>query len=255
MGGILKIALATFRELLRHKILHSVFAFLLLLLCVSALFGSVTIGDRISVIKDFALFALSFAGCGVVVISGVNLLDKELKQKTIYNVLSKPISRSQFIVGKYLGLVLLVSVLLSLMGLCVVIFTACFEGAIDYRLFLGILLVILEDLILASIAILFSTVVVTTSLAGVFTFAVYLAGHSVSALLSFADDSSTEKQALLKCIYYLLPDLSLFNQTSQLYYGTGLSSHFFSWALIYSASYSCICIIISTLIFQRRDLP
>lgn len=255
MGGIITIAFATFRELLRHKILHSVFAFLLLLLCVSALFGSVTIGDRIAVIKDFALFALSLAGCGVVVISGVNLLDKELKQKTIYNVLSKPVSRSQFIVGKYLGLILLVSVLLSLMGLCIVIFTACFEGAIDTRLFQGILLVILEDIVLASIAILFSTVVVTTSLAGVFTFAVYLAGHSVSALLSFAEDSSAEKQSALKFVYYLLPDLSLFNQTTQIYYGAGLSSSFFCWALFYATSYSIACIAISSLIFSRRDLP
>jgi len=255
MGGIKTIAFATFRELLRNKILHSVFAFLFLLLCVSALFGSVTIGDRIAVIKDFGLFALSLAGCGVVAISGVNLLDKELRQKTIYNVLSKPVSRSQFIIGKYLGLVLLVSVLLSLMGLCIVIFTAGFEGAVDTRLFQGVLLVILEDIILSAIAILFSTVVVTTSLAGVFTFAVYLAGHSVSALLTFGEESSAAKESLLKLIYYTLPDLSLYNQTTQVFYGAGLSPLYFSWAIFYALSYSCACIAISCLIFCRRDLP
>jgi len=207
-----------------------------------------------AVMKDFGLFALSVAGCAVVVISGVNLLDKELKQKTIYNVLSKPISRSQFIVGKYLGLVLLVSVLISLMGICIVLFVAAFEQSLDLRLFQGVLLVIFENIILSSIAILFSTVVVTTALAGVFTFAVYLAGHSVAALLTFAEDSGPEKTILLQVAYYILPDLSRFNQTTEIFYGSGLSSAYFAWALVYSITYSAACIAVSCLIFKKRDL-
>lgn len=248
------IAVATFRELIRNKILHTVFAFLSLLLGVSALFGTVTIGDRIAVIKDFGLFALSLAGCAVVVISGVSLLDKELKQKTIYNILSKPISRAQFIVGKYLGLVLLVAVLLSLMGICIVLFTAGFEGNIDWRLFQGVLLVILEDLILASVAILFSTVVVTTALSGVFTFAIYLAGHSISALLSFSNDAAPQQESLMKLAYYVLPDLSLYNQTAEIFYGSGLNAWYFCWVSFYAICYATACIAISCLIFKKRDL-
>jgi Cu-processing system permease protein len=255
MKAINTIALATFRELLRNKILHSIFAFLLLLLCVSALFGSVTIGDRIAVIKDFGLFALSLAGSGVVVISGVNLLDKELKQKTIYNVLSKPVSRTQFLVGKFLGLVILVSVLVSLMGVCIVLFTAGFEGQIDWRLFQSIFLVMLEQIILASVAILFSSIVLTTSLAGVFTFAVYLAGHSVAALLTFTEDTTAIQASVLKSIYYILPDLSVYNQTTALYYQHGLDPSFYVYATFYAFSYSTVCILISSLIFRRRDLP
>jgi len=255
MNAIFTVSLATFRELIRNKILHSVFAFLALLLAVSALFGSVTIGDRIAVIKDFGLFALSLAGCAVVVISGVSLLDKELKQKTIYNVLSKPLSRGQFIAGKFLGLSLLVSVLVAIMGIGFIVFATLFEGTVDTRLFQGILLVIFEQIILAAVAIFFSSLVITTSLAGLFTFSVYLAGHSLAALKQFSSDSdpTSFKARLLAVTGYLLPDLSTFNQTSALLYQSGVTGEFLLWSCVYSASYAACCVILSAAIFRLRD--
>ena len=107
---IYAIALNTFREAVRNKILYSVLAFAVLLVAISALFGSVTIGETQRVIKDFGLFALSFFGAISTIICGVSLLNKELKQKTIHNIISKPVARWEFIVGKYLGLSLTVGV-------------------------------------------------------------------------------------------------------------------------------------------------
>ncbi|MCC6953509.1 MAG: ABC transporter permease subunit, partial [Deltaproteobacteria bacterium] len=96
---ITAIALNTFREAIRNKVLYSGFLFVALLIAGSALFGSVSVGSQIKVIKDFGLFSLSIFGAIVAVAIGVNLLNKELKQKTIYNILSKPVERWQFIVG------------------------------------------------------------------------------------------------------------------------------------------------------------
>ena len=78
---IFAIALNTFREAIRNKILYSVIFFAAFLVLISALFGSVSIGDKIKVIKDFGLFSLSFCGAIITIISGTNLLNKELKQK------------------------------------------------------------------------------------------------------------------------------------------------------------------------------
>jgi ABC-type transport system involved in multi-copper enzyme maturation permease subunit len=129
------ICLNTFREALRNKILYSVLFFAVLLIGISAFFGAVSIGQQEQVIKNFGLFSLSFFGAIITILSGVSLLSKELKQKTVYNILSKPINRWEFILGKYLGLTFTVCLLVALMGIGLVIFVACFERRVDWLLF------------------------------------------------------------------------------------------------------------------------
>ena len=86
LDKVMNIALNTVRETIRSKILYSLFFFLILLLAVSAFFGTVTIGDQEKVIKDFGLFALSLFSVLYAVISGSLLLAKELQRKTLYNL-------------------------------------------------------------------------------------------------------------------------------------------------------------------------
>src|SRR5262249_9776876 len=160
----------------------------------------------------FGLFALSFCGAIIVVLAGVNLLERELKQKTIYNLLSKPVRRYEFVVGKYLGLALVSAVLTALMAAIFIGFTALFEGRLDEHLFQGALLVIFEMALLSGVAIFFSSLVVTTSLAGLFTFGAYLAGHSLDALEYFlntqAEYSSTVLKTVAQVLHAVLPDLN-----------------------------------------------
>lgn len=166
------IALNTYREAIRNKILYSVMLFAVLLVGASAAFGQITIGNQIHVIKTFGLFAVSFFGAVITIVTGVSLLNKEMKQKTIYNILSKPVARWQFLMGKHLGLTATVGSLVSLMGLGLMGFVYLFEGQVDWNLTLGILFSVLEVCVVASIAIFFSSVVVTTTLTGLFTMAV-----------------------------------------------------------------------------------
>jgi len=257
MKAIWLIALNTFREVVRNKILYSVLAFALLLLIISALFGSVTLGDRIAVIKDFGLFALSFCGAIIVILSGVNLLDRELRQKTIYNLLSKPVRRWEFVVGKFLGLSLVSTVLTSAMAIVFIGFTAAFEGRIDPLLFQGALLVLLEMILLSAVAIFFSSVVVTTALAGLFTFGAYLAGHSIEALNYFlntqAEFSSSFLRGFALLLKAILPDLNTFNITEQVVYGSGVSLGYVGLSFVYALIYSVVCILLASVIFAQRD--
>jgi ABC-type transport system involved in multi-copper enzyme maturation permease subunit len=110
------IAINTYREAIRNRILYAVVAFGMVLVALSAFFGAVSIGNQADVIKDFGLFSLSFCGAVLTILSGVNLLHNEMAHKTVYNILSKPVSRWQFILGKQLGLALMVSVMVAFMG-------------------------------------------------------------------------------------------------------------------------------------------
>ena len=254
---VLAIALNTFREAVRNKILYSAVLFAIVLVGVSAFFGSVTIGSQVEVIKDFGLFSISFFGSMLAIISGVSLLNKELKHKTIYNILSKPVERWQFIVGKHLGLALTVSLLVTLMGVLLSLFLLFFEGKIDLLLFQGIGFTVLEVFVISSVTIFFSSVVITTTLTGLFTLAAYIVGRSINALNYYVSNEEISTPVILKIVNILdiiLPDLSVFNVADTVVQGISVTSSQVGHAIIYCISYSMIMLCLSALIFSRREL-
>ena len=251
------ISINTFREAIRNKILYSVLLFVALLLGASAFFGSVTIGDQAQVIKDCGLFSLSFFGAVLTIITGVSLLNKELKQKTIYNILSKPVARWEFMLGKHLGLTLTVSLLVTFMGLGLFAFVGVFEQRPDWLLFQGIVLSIFEVTVLASVVMFFSSMAVTTTLPGLLTLGTYLAGHSINYLTYFVNGQENAGSAaafLVKIFSWILPDLTLFNQNSLIVYGSPVPAEQFIYALIYCVGYSTAALTLASLIFSRREL-
>lgn len=257
MYKISAIALNTFKEAVRNRILYSILFFGVILVVVSSLFGSVSIGQQEKVIKDFGLFSLSFLGAIISILSGVNLLNKELKQKTIYNILSKPVSRFQFVIGKYIGLTLTISLLTFLMGLALFVFVWQIEGNPDFLLFQGVFLIILELSMVSAITIFFSSLVVTLTLSGIFTLAFYLAGRSISYLKYFLNQDSATPPILLSLISvfdWIVPDLSLFNVSDAIVYGQAVSVEYLINACCYAFSYNLICLILAGVIFSKREL-
>ncbi len=249
------VALNTCREAIRNKILYSVLFFAVILLCVSAFFGSVTLGDRVKVIKDFGLFSLSFFGALITIVSGTTLLNKELKQKTVYNILSKPIERWQFIVGKFLGIWMTVSLLTTIMGTGLAVFCAAFEGRLDLLLFQALGFGLLELLIVTALTIFFSSLVVTITLSGMFTLAAYLAGKSIQYLVYFTGEQSNPGIALfVRAADLVLPNLNLFNISNQVVYGAAASPQQFLYGFVYAIAYSTVLLGLSSLIFDRREL-
>ncbi len=255
--NIIIISLNTFREAIRNKALYSVLMLAVLLVAISALFGSVTLGDKVKVIKDFGLFCLSFFGSILTIVIGVSLLNKEIKQKTIYNILSKPVHRTEFIIGKYIGLTITACVLITLLGLGLILFTSSMEGQIDYSLFIAIAFTYLELIIIAAVTIFFSSLVVTTTLTGLFTMSTYIAGRSISYLSYFFEEETKQNHNLTYIITILdkiLPDLSHLSIADNISMGLTIEPIFALNAIVYSFSYSAILIILACAIFNKREL-
>ena len=121
----------TAREALRNKVLYSILAFAALVVGVAALFGSASIGNQMKFVKDFSLAAISLFGVVIAVTLGVSMLSKELGRRTILNILSKPVARWQFIVGKFAGLALTLVIVVALMTSALIGIVAAFEGSPD----------------------------------------------------------------------------------------------------------------------------
>ncbi|MBU1186793.1 MAG: ABC transporter permease subunit, partial [Acidobacteria bacterium] len=111
------IALNTIKEAIRDRILYLLLFFAAVCIICSRLLAIMTVGDRVKIIMDVGLASLSFFGALMAILLGTGLVYKEIDKKTIFTLLSKPIPRYQFLLGKYFGLVITLLVMLILMSL------------------------------------------------------------------------------------------------------------------------------------------
>jgi ABC-type transport system involved in multi-copper enzyme maturation permease subunit len=252
---IFAIAQNTFRESVRSKILYSTIAFAIILVLVSALFGTVTIGDQLLVIKDFGLLSMTIFAVAYSAISGTTLLQKELLRRTIHNILAKAVTRFEFLSGKYLGMVATVSLMLLIMGMALQLFLLAVSGSWQSLMLLAYYYVWLELLIVCAAAIFFSAMVVTPVLAGLFTVGLFLAGRSCEFLLYFIEkDIVSDNSALiLKLLYWILPHLNQLNIGNDVVYGISPPLLHLAYSTFYAISYSVTMLLLAILIFGKKE--
>jgi ABC-type transport system involved in multi-copper enzyme maturation permease subunit len=249
------IALNTAREAIRNKLLYSILLFAVLVVAVAALFGSVSIGDPMKFVKDFSLMSVSLFGVAIAVMLGVSMLHKELGRKTIYNILSKPVARWEFIVGKFLGLVATLVLVVALMTTALLAIVAAFEGRVDWTLAVGAQMSVLELMILVAVALFVSAVVVTPTIAGLVTAATFVAGRCAGYLEYFGgSDEPLVLRGVARALYWMLPHLDRLNVANQVAYGDRVAPAYLLTVGIYAFAYTGILLLLAIFMFSRREL-
>lgn len=117
MSSIAVIALNTFKEAVRNRVLYVILLFALIMIAASGAISRLSIGEHGRIIKNLGFASINLFGVAIAVFVGVSLVFNELDRRTIYTIVSKPISRWQFLLGKYFGLLLTVYVNLLVMTL------------------------------------------------------------------------------------------------------------------------------------------
>src|SRR5262249_59887497 len=154
------IALNTFREAVRDRVLYNLIIFVLLLLASAPLFGTISIGIERVVLVNVGLSSISFFGVVIAIFIGIGLVSKEIEKKTLYTILSRPVARWEFIVGKYCGLLmtLVVNAALMTIGLYSALLITAHELTVaDTRLLVAVYFIILQFLIVTALTLLFSS--------------------------------------------------------------------------------------------------
>ena len=105
----------TFREAIRDKVLYNLVFFALLVMGASVVIGNMTLGESIKIILDLSLAAMSVFGLLIAIFVGIGLVHKEIQRRTLYMLLARPISRRNFVIGKYLGLMLVIALNVAIM--------------------------------------------------------------------------------------------------------------------------------------------
>lgn len=254
LRSILLLAGNTLRELVRSKLLYNLLLFAVLLIASSMFVARLTVGQWDRIILDMGLAAIELTGVLTSVLIGVGLITNEIDRRTVLPTLARPLARSSFLLGRYLGLlaVLTINVAVMLSVLTLVLHLA------GYRLepvtAQAALLIFVELALMAAISIFFASFS-TNMLAIAYALSFFLIGHLLSDLKAFAAKSPSELTKLLIGIFYrLLPDLELLNLKAQSANGLAVAGEGVIWAALYGVAYTAVVLALSTVIFTKRDL-
>ena len=220
----------------------------------TSLLGGVVIGEMEKVVKDLGLKIISFVAVLFCVFSVAGELQREIQEKSIYPIVSKPTSRMQYILGKALGIFFIVSLQILLLGFFLWLLLLFIGEGIGLPLLKALVLIMGEVLIVTAIITFFSTIT-TPYLSGFFTLSVYITGLFLHDLYTFAIKfSGTIAQNVLLFLYYLLPGLKGFHITGRVVYNVEVGWIEIGLVLFYGISYAIFLLMLAVWFFQRRDL-
>ncbi|MCX6808259.1 MAG: ABC transporter permease subunit [Candidatus Berkelbacteria bacterium] len=250
---ILLITKNTFKEAIRDKILYGILVFAILFLLSTQLFASISLGENIKVVKDLGLAGIYIFSLIITIFLGSQIIHREIENKTLRLLLSKPISIGQFVIGKFLGLFLSISANVAIMTLIYLTLVKLSGGGFDFISLWSILLLLFELAILIALTILFSTF--TTPLAGtLYSIIVLYIGHSLEMLKQATQVSSALIKWLADLAYYLLPNLEKFNIRNLVVYDFKPGSGTIIYPVLYSILYTGLLLYLSGLSLKKRDL-
>jgi len=263
--------LITFKEGIRNRAIYGITLFALMLFGATALVATMIPREVGKVAVDMALSTISFSGLLIVLFVGINLMAKDLDKRTIYTVLARSVSRSQYIVGKFLGMVLLITVtmvVLSLMAMAATVILKMTHAEFFTRfswslIVLSVFLTILMLILLSAVSFLFASFTSTSFITLVLTIITYIIGQSISGVKALVESPSqivgfSVSPATLKLVqaaYYLFPNLSLFNIKLQAAHDLPVTTSYVVWTVLYGAVYICLSITLAALIFRKKEFP
>ncbi len=250
---ILIIAANAVRELVRSKLLYNLLIFAALLIAGSLFVAQLAVADFDRMV-DIGLAAVEIVGAIMAVLIGVSIIAGEVERKTILPTLAKPISRTQFLLGRYLGLLVILAINEAVMSglLALVVKSSGYDLAPAVPT--AAVLVFIELALVAALAVVFSAFS-TPALATAFSFAFFLIGHLLADVRAYGGRSkSSVAKALTAAAYRALPDLELFNLKSEAANRLPVPPCAVCHAALYGVCYAALLLALAVFIFRRRDL-
>jgi ABC-type transport system involved in multi-copper enzyme maturation permease subunit len=291
---VLTIARNTLTEAVRQKVLTVLLLFGIVMIGASSYFSQIAVDQQIKFVKDFGCGAIGLIGVFIAILSVAQLLPQELHNRTVYTILAKPVRRSEFLIGKFLGVVLLLTLSVALMALAfaatlwwqeiqgVAQTRALYDRspnwesspgmviayqrdvgqvvteARDPQIVQAVVLIYAKLVMAAAITLLISTFSTSFIFTVITSLMVYLIGNMESTArdvwLGQGAESSFWQKSLLEMLSMLVPDLNSFTIVDEI-----LDGHLVPWShtfnlLGYASVYTVILVVVSELIFEFREI-
>lgn len=266
---IYSIALITLKDGLRNRILYGVVVAALFLITMSIFLSGLFMRDILKVIIDICLSAVSLGGLLVPFFVAISHLSGDLEKRTIYTLLSAPISRNQYILGKYFGLaalsfiimgILTIATLLSVYGATFIYPSNFFPTLPVVQILVASFLALAANLVLISCTMLWCTVTTSSFLATLMTLSTYIVGQSVEDVVRFiaAKVEGVEISPIISyttnALLYIFPNIGAFDFKQYASHALTLPLNEIMLLCLYATVYIAIMLLLSTAKFKNRDL-
>lgn len=257
MNRVAVVALNTFREVVRDRVLYNLVFFALLMMAAAILVGQISLGIENIVIITLGLSAISVIGLLIAVFIGVGMISKEIDKRTLYALLAKPVRRWEFLVGKFAGLVLTLGVNTAAMAaglLLALLYVRHPMERSDFAVLIAVYFILLKLALVVAIALLFSCYT-TPLLAILFTAGLYVAGLFVQEMRNLrADLTGPALRAGLRWLSYLLPNFENFDVMASAAHARTIPGYLVAQNTGYAVLYCAILLVAASFVFSRRDL-
>jgi Cu-processing system permease protein len=253
MGPFIALTLNGFREARRNRVTLLVALFALGLLLSSSLVLNVTVGVFDRVLTDMGLGSMSLMLVMLTIFLSSGLISREIERRTIFLMVSKPLSRGAFLVGRLFGNMLTVTVLQLAMAVIFLALMRFYGTPLSPAHLAALGMLWFELWVLSGVGFLMSSF--SSQMVSAFvTVSIYVAGNLSSDIYSLARRSkSGALEALGQAVYYVLPDLSRFNYRPQASYAAAISSSQLLSDMAYGTAYTAVLVSLAVLLFNRRD--
>ena len=257
MNRVGVVALNTFHEAVRDRVLYNLLFFALVMMVASIIAGQISIGIEETVMATLGLSAISLIGLLIAIFIGVGLVSKEMDKRTLYALLAKPVRRWEFLLGKFGGLILTLAVNTAAMGMGLFLALVYVKPTLergDVTVFVAVYFIWLKLALVVALALLFSCFT-TPLLATLFTAGIYIAGLYVQELRDLpVQVMSPGMTVFTKWLSYLLPNFENFNIMAQAAHSRPVPGAFILQNTLYAAVYCAIVLTAAILVFSRRNL-
>ncbi|HSB75775.1 MAG TPA: ABC transporter permease [Terriglobales bacterium] len=256
MSRVACIAANTFREAVRDRVLYNLIGFALLMVGASLLVGQISINIERNVVINLGLTAVSLFGLVIAIFIGIGLVSKEIEKKTLYTILSRPVRRWEFILGKFGGLVatLVVNTFFMAIGIfAALLYVSHHFQKADAYLLVALYFIVLQFMMITALALLFSAFS-SPLLSAVFAFALFIIGTFAQDLRGFAALTHGATRWVAVSAAYVVPNFAALNVISSVAHDQPVAGSLLLYNTLYALLYSAAAVAGAMLIFERRNL-
>jgi len=247
------IAVATFKEALRDRLLMLVVVFAIGLVLFSRVLGWLSVEDEVKMVQDFSLTGMSLLSLFLAMLVGASSLAREVERRTVYTVLTRTGTRTEFILGKFAGLVGVFWLCLLGAGLVLALWVMTWGGSVGEALVAAMIGLLLEAVVLTAVA-LFLGALAAPAIASVGTFAFYLIGHGTEALRELTDQGKNpDFAAAYALMYRVLPNLENVNFINATTSGRPVDWGALGAGALYVACWTSVLLAGAIVLFRKRQ--
>ena len=267
MQSIIAFALTTLKGGVRDRLLQGLILVGFLLIVSTAVFSSFSMRQPVEVAINYGLSVIHILSIIMTLFFGLNLISRELDSKENHFILSQPIPRSSYIMGKYSGFLLNIFLIVAILGFFstagLLLMISGANNGISFPLvkFVSALCgIFFSCAILGAVIVLFTSVATSSIFPFLMSCAVYAVGENTQTVKRYLASGMVGKdfppvfRVLSDIIYYIFPNFALFDFKAYAIYGLPLSGRLLLVSAAYGAAYAAVCLFFAVMLFERRDI-